>query len=72
MGQPTAGVARLLEVPEKADGHPPSSLWMNHGQRSYIGSGFQQAGWYPGGRHLRRGSPDTVDFVSGEAREGTC
>ena len=31
MGQPTVGVARLLEVPEKADGNPPGSFCMRRG-----------------------------------------
>ena len=77
MGQPTAGVARLLEVQEKADRHPPGNLCISRGRPAaaradHRGSGFQQAGRYPGGRRLRRGPPDIVDFISGEAREGTC
>ena len=68
MGQPTVGVARLLEVPEKADGHPHGSLCMSRGQPA----AFQQAGRYLGGRCPRRGTPGIVDFISGEARESTC
>ena len=41
-------------------------------ERSYIGSGSQQADRCTGGRHLRTGSQDIVDFILGEAREGTC
>ena len=37
-----------------------------------MGSGSQQADRCPGGRHRRRGSPDTVDLIPLEAREGTC
>ena len=32
MGQLTVGVARLLEVPEKADGHPRGSFCMSRGR----------------------------------------
>ena len=41
-------------------------------ERSYIGSGSQQADRCTGGRHLRRGSPGIVVFTPLEAREGTC
>ena len=39
--------------------------WLSHGssERSYMGSGSQQADRCPGGRHRRRGSPDTVDLI---------
>ena len=41
-------------------------------QRSYIGPGSQQADRCLGGRHLRRGSPDIVDLILVEVREGAC
>ena len=40
--------------------------------RDHIGSGFQQASRYLGGRRPRRGTPGIVDFISEEARESTC
>ena len=47
MGQRTVGVARLLEVPEKADGHPPGSLCMNRGRPAAACAEILYMFWFP-------------------------
>ena len=49
MGQPTVGVARLQEVSEKADGHPPGSFCMSHGRPAAKRAESLYRFWFPAG-----------------------